>query len=95
MIRIKGVIETPHRFPECVAAALEPDNLTLIRTTAIEGAVRAEICGTRLRSITASVDDYLMNLAIAEDVCTAASRRQSGSESSRVESASNRLNNRY
>lgn len=74
MIRIEGTIETPHSRPECVAAALEPDNLTLIRTCPIEGGVRAEIDGTRLRSITASVDDYLMNLAIAEDICTSASR---------------------
>ncbi|KUK63840.1 MAG: Uncharacterized protein XD82_0085 [Methanoculleus marisnigri] len=74
MIRIEGTIETPHSHPECVAAALEPDNLTLIRTYPVEGGVRAEIDGTRLRSIIASVDDYLMNLTIAEDVCTSASR---------------------
>ncbi|MCK8518161.1 KEOPS complex subunit Pcc1 [Methanoculleus sp. 7T] len=74
MIRVEGSIETPHRHPECVAAALEPDNLTLIRTYATERGVRAEIEGTKLRSIIASVDDYLMNLAIAEDVCTCASR---------------------
>ncbi|KLK89086.1 hypothetical protein SZ63_01125 [Methanoculleus sediminis] len=92
MIRIEGVIETPHSLPGCVAAALEPDNLTLIRTTAIEGGVRAEIDGTRIRSIIASVDDYLMNLAIAEDVCAAASKRRvSGLESSGVESGSNGL----
>ena len=78
MTRIEGVIETPHSRPECVAAALEPDNLALIRTYPIEGGVRAEIEGTRLRSITASVDDYRMNLAIAEDVCTSASGRQPG-----------------
>jgi len=95
MIRIEGAIETPHSLPGCVAAALEPDNLTLIRTTAIRGRVRAEIDGTRLRSIIASVDDYLMNLAIAEDVCTAASkRRQGGQGSSGVESGSNGLKNR-
>ncbi|NLA38610.1 MAG: hypothetical protein GX882_04330 [Methanomicrobiales archaeon] len=75
MIRVEGIIETRHRHPECVAAALEPDNLTLIRTHPIEGGVRAEIEGTRLRSIIASMDDYLMNLAIAEDVCTSASRQ--------------------
>ncbi|MDN7012508.1 hypothetical protein FGW20_05525 [Methanoculleus sp. FWC-SCC3] len=92
MIGIEGAIETPHTLPGCVAAALEPDNLTLIRTTTIEGGVRAEIDGTRLRSIIASVDDYLMNLAIAEDVCTAASKsRQSKTESSGVESGSNGL----
>lgn len=92
MIRIEGIIETPHSLPGCVAAALEPDNLTLIRTITVEGGVRAEIDGTRLRSIIASVDDYLMNLAIAEDVCTAASKRRQGSPvSSRVESGSNGL----
>lgn len=73
MIRIEGIIETPHRHPDCVAAALEPDNLTLIRTHPVKGGVQAEIDGTKLRSITASVDDYLMNLAIAEDICTSAS----------------------
>jgi len=78
MTRIEGVIETPHSRPECVAAALEPDNLALIRTCPIEGGVRAEIGGTRLRSITATVDDYLMNLAIAEEICTAASGKQRG-----------------
>ncbi|WP_292518736.1 KEOPS complex subunit Pcc1 [Methanoculleus sp.] len=76
MIRIEGTIETPHNHPGCVAAALEPDNLTLIRTNPIEGGVRAEIDGTRLRSIIASVDDYLMNLAIAEEVCTCASKQR-------------------
>ncbi|MDD2473252.1 MULTISPECIES: KEOPS complex subunit Pcc1 [unclassified Methanoculleus] len=81
MTGIEGVIKTPHSHPECVAAALEPDNLTLIRAYPVKGGVRAEIDGTRLRSIIASVDDYLMNLAIAEDVCTSASRKQrKGSE---------------
>ncbi|MDV2481392.1 hypothetical protein F8E02_05095 [Methanoculleus sp. Wushi-C6] len=80
MIRIEGTIETPHAHPECVAAALEPDNLTLIRTSPVGGGVRAEIDGARLRSIIASVDDYLMNLAIAEDVCTCAARKRKGPE---------------
>ncbi|HOB17795.1 MAG TPA: KEOPS complex subunit Pcc1 [Candidatus Methanoculleus thermohydrogenotrophicum] len=74
MIRVEGSIETPHRHPGCVAAALEPDNLTLMRTFPTEKGVRAEIKGAGLRSIIASVDDYLMNLAIAEDVCTCVSR---------------------
>ena len=74
MILIEGTIETPHSHPACVAAALEPDNLTLIRTYPGEGCVRAEIEGTRLRSIIASVDDYLMNLTIAEELCTYSSR---------------------
>ncbi len=75
MTWIEGTIETPHGFPGCVAAALEPDNLTLIRAFPVKGGVQADISGTRLRSIIASVDDYLMNLAIAEEICTCASGR--------------------
>jgi len=45
MIRVEGSIETPHRHPGCVAAALEPDNLTLMRTFPTEKGVRAEIKG--------------------------------------------------
>lgn len=42
MIRVEGSIETPHRYPDCVAAALEPDNLALMRTYPTEGG-----CGPR------------------------------------------------
>ncbi len=70
MIRIEGTIVTPHTRAQCVAGALRPDNLSLIRTYPVEGGVRTDISGDRLRSVIASVDDYLMNLAIAEDVCS-------------------------
>jgi hypothetical protein len=73
-----------------VAAALEPDNLNLIRTVQIEGGVQALVDGARLRSIIATVDDYLMNLAIADDVCNAAMRQQKGQE---VNSGSNGMKN--
>ncbi|MDN7024548.1 hypothetical protein FGU65_06545 [Methanoculleus sp. FWC-SCC1] len=74
MIRIEGTIVTPHADAACVAGAVSPDNLSLIRTSPAEGGVKTEIAGTRLRSVIASVDDYLMNLAIAEDVCSYVSR---------------------
>jgi hypothetical protein len=90
MIRVLGVIETRHNHPGCVAAALEPDNLNLIRTVQIEGGVQALVDGARLRSIIATVDDYLMNLAIADDVCNAAMRQQKGQE---VNSGSNWMKN--
>lgn len=90
MIRVRGVIETQHNHPSCVAAALEPDNLTLIRTVATGEGVRAEVDGTRLRSIIATVDDYLMNLAIADEVCNAGMRQRKGQE---VNSGSKRMKN--
>lgn len=73
MIRIDGTIRTAHSHPVCVAGAIRADNLSRMRTTAEEGHVMTEINGTKMRSIIASVDDYLMNLAIAEEVCCYAS----------------------
>ena len=69
MMSIAGTITTAHRDPGRIAGALAPDNLASMRTRAWDGVVVTEIGGTNLRSIIASVDDYLMNLAITEDVC--------------------------
>ena len=73
-MRIEGVICTPHADSVCVAEALSSDNLLNMKTTAAEGIVRTEIHTGRLRSLVASVDDYLMNLAIAEEMCDYVSR---------------------
>jgi hypothetical protein len=70
MMEIYSTITTTHAMPECVAGALSADNLSGMETRAEQGFVVTEITGTRLRSVIASVDDYLMNLAIAEDVCS-------------------------
>ncbi|WAI01329.1 KEOPS complex subunit Pcc1 [Methanogenium organophilum] len=69
-MRIEGSVCTPHADAECVAEALSSDNLTNMKTTATDGMVRTDIRTDRLRSLVASVDDYLMNLAIAEEMCT-------------------------
>jgi len=67
---ITGTITTRHHRCECVAQALSPDNLSSMETVAREGAVRTTIESDRLRSVIASVDDYLMNLIIAEELCS-------------------------
>jgi len=67
---VQGTITTPHSRPDCVAASVTPDNLSGIRTGVSGQTVQTEINGLRLRSIIASVDDYLMNLAIAEEICS-------------------------
>ena len=74
MIAVRGTITTAHRDPARVSGSLAPDNLASMRTTPGDGVVVTEIAGGNLRSVIASVDDYLMNLAIAEDVCTCTSR---------------------
>ena len=70
MMQIDGTITTVHGNARCVATALEPDNLRSMATKAEEGRVITTITGTQLRSVIASVDDYLMNLSIAEDACS-------------------------
>lgn len=75
MMQIEGTITTRHSCAGCIAESLKPDNLRSMTTTAEGDRIITTITGTRLRSIIASVDDYLMNLAIAEDAnerCSAA-----------------------
>lgn len=67
MMQIEGTITTRHEHAGCIAASLKPDNLRSMTTTADGDMVVTKITGTQLRSVIASVDDYLMNLAIAED----------------------------
>ena len=67
---ISGTIRSAHPRADCVAGALSADNLRSMQTRAEGDTVICEIRGTKLRSVTASVDDYLMNLAIAEEICT-------------------------
>jgi len=74
MISVRGTITTSHGDPERVARSLSPDNLASMRTFPGPGVVVTEIAGENLRSIIASVDDYLTNLAVAEDACTCTSR---------------------
>lgn len=69
MMQIEGIITTKHRNPDCVAGAIRPDNLSSMSTEAIGGKVRTVITGTKLRSVIASVDDYLMNLTVADETC--------------------------
>lgn len=69
MTTIEGTILTRHGHPECVAGAVRPDNLSSMRTTEMNGMVVTTVAGSQLRSVIASVDDYLMNLSVAEDLC--------------------------
>jgi hypothetical protein len=69
MMEIEGEIITRHRNASCIAGAIRPDNLLNMITMASGNKVKTVISGTKLRSLIASVDDYLMNLAIAEELC--------------------------
>lgn len=72
-MKITGVIRTTHLSPECVAAAVAADNLREMDTRAGEcegaGVVETTITSTRIRSVIASMDDYLTNITVAEELC--------------------------
>ena len=70
MMQVEGTITTWNEHAGCIAASLKPDNLRSMTTSAEGDRVITKIHGAQLRSIIASVDDYLMNLAIAEDACS-------------------------
>jgi len=67
MMQIFGRITTVHADAGSVARSLAPDNLRGMTTNACDNRVITEIAGTQDRSVIASVDDYLMNLAIADE----------------------------
>lgn len=69
MMQIHGCIMTRHRHPDCVAKAISVDNLSSMQTISRDGFVRTDIQGNKMRSIIASVDDYLVNLTLAEELC--------------------------
>ncbi len=66
---IRGSIRTNHSHAKCIADSVSTDNLSEMRTLAEGDFVITRIAGTRVRSVIASMDDYLMNLAVADDVC--------------------------
>ena len=70
MMQVEGTITTRHADAACVAGALSPDNLRSMETRSEGNRVVTTIKGIQLRSVIASVDDYLMNLAVAEDACS-------------------------
>ncbi|MCX6694461.1 MAG: KEOPS complex subunit Pcc1 [Methanomicrobiales archaeon] len=70
MKEVIGHITTSHRDPSAVCEALAPDNLAGMETRVSDGVVITSLKSSRMRSVIASVDDYLMNLAIAEETCS-------------------------
>jgi len=70
MMQISAEIRTVHRMPVVAAGALAPDNLRGMETAADGETVRTVLAGMPLRSAIASVDDYLMNLLVVEDLCS-------------------------
>lgn len=77
----RAVLTTTHADAAAVAASLTPDNTDSMSTTVEGSTVRTTIDRDRTGGLQSSVDDYVVNLAVAEAVIeTAADRRQSNHE---------------
>lgn len=69
-MEIEGSILTIHGRPIEIAESVMPDNLSSMVTGPEGCTVRTIIRSNNLRSVIASVDDYLMNLGLAEEICS-------------------------
>ena len=70
MMEIEGTILTVHDRPMEIAGSVTPDNLSSMVTVSEGCTVRTTITSNNPRSVIASVDDYLMNLGLAEEICS-------------------------
>ena len=65
-----GRIRSYHASPDCVAGSLSPDNMDTMEMHISHDYVEMVIRDMPLRSAIATVDDYLMNLSIADSLCS-------------------------
>ncbi|NLV28393.1 MAG: hypothetical protein GXY48_14755 [Methanomicrobiales archaeon] len=68
-MKIEGVIQTMHNNATCVAESVASDNLSDMKTSAEGRFVITHITGTKIRSVIASMDDYITNITVAEELC--------------------------
>jgi hypothetical protein len=73
-MNIQGIIRTTHTHAQCIADSVSADNLSEMKTHAEGNYVITQITSTKVRSVIASMDDYLMNLTVAEEVCEKSSQ---------------------
>lgn len=77
-------IQTTHRDAETVAAAVRPDNTDSMRTTVTNGRVTTHIERETTGGLESSVDDYVVNVTVAETVLDAVSATVDAPESTTV-----------
>ncbi|MDY6866245.1 MAG: KEOPS complex subunit Pcc1 [Halobacteriota archaeon] len=69
---MRGMISLSHKGRDVVAviaASLRPDNMSNMETVIKDDAIVTSIETDRLSSLISTIDDYLMNAKVAEDLC--------------------------
>ncbi len=65
-MKISGEIRSKNLCADDIEKSLSPDNGGFIETSFEDVCIVARVNGESLRSVIATVDDYLMNLSVAE-----------------------------
>ncbi|NEU56767.1 KEOPS complex subunit Pcc1 [Halorussus sp. MSC15.2] len=72
-----------------LAASVRPDNTPEIDTRAADGVIETSIERETTGGLRTTVDDYVVNLAVAQEVAQAARRHANGSQTDASESRAN------
>jgi len=64
----RACVETTHEDAATIAAALRPDNTPSMSTSVDDGVVRTRIERETAGGLQSTVDDYVVNLTVAETV---------------------------
>ncbi len=75
-MKTTGIIVFRTASAKEAAASLAPDNGGYMECRAEGDAVCASVSGDSLRTIIATVDDYLMNLSVADQLVSAVGKKQ-------------------
>jgi len=67
-MKIKGTIRFASDDADKIASALTPDNMGYMECHAEGGFLVASVEGDSVKTVLATVDDYLMNLSVAEKI---------------------------
>lgn len=70
--RKRATLRTRHEDPAVVAAAVEPDNTDAMQTAVTDGRVVTRIERPTAGGLRSTVDDYVVNLRVAERVAATA-----------------------
>ena len=74
--RCRATLRTTHAAPETVAAALEPDNTEEMRTRVEDGRVVTTVVRDSPGGLRSTVDDYVVNLEVADGIADEHTRHQ-------------------
>jgi len=74
--RCRATLRTTHAAPETVAAALEPDNTDEMSTRTEDGRVVTTVARDSPAGLRSTVDDYVVNLQVADGIADEHTRDQ-------------------